>query len=318
MRRTLLLLALVIVTVDNACAQPTDRTASSFSARVEAGAAFASTTDQLFAHGDRRIDNLESSADRSGAVLPLLLFDLRYRGRTEGPEVFLGTPLDTDTLGLTLGLGQSWEGVGTLEVAGIANPWSEVWDDPYRTTGKRDATWARQYGGRVRWSSITGSGAEVTYTGLYTRVADDAAGERFEQLRRSGWSHELALGYRIPLAPGAFLVPSVTGVLGDFRGDAESYTGVQGGLSALWLRESLVVNVSLEAGCLRYLEDHPLFEERREDVNFGATAVVTLPGLFGMPRLFADFVAAYGARDSNLGFFDAETVLGAVALGYSL
>ena len=76
--KTLLPVALLTLWTSAAAAQSEGPTPA-FSGRIEAGAAYVSTTDRLFAQGDRRVGGLDDSADRSGAVLPVALFDLRYR-----------------------------------------------------------------------------------------------------------------------------------------------------------------------------------------------------------------------------------------------
>ena len=317
LQRTLIPVALLAFCTGAAWAQ-SEGSAPAFSGRIEAGAAYVNTTDQLFAQGDRRVGDLDDSADRSGAVLPVALFDLRYRPGASGTEVYLGTPLENGSMRLTLGVGQSWEGVGTFHVAALANPWAEVWKDPYLTDAKRDATWAREYGGRLGWEGIAGSGAGISYTGLNTDVTDDEAGGRSAALRRSGWTHEGELGYRVPLLPGAFLTPSVAAAIGNLDGDAEAFHRYEGKLSAQLARELFMVNVFLNSSYTRYREEHPEFGKRRHDATLGGGAMVTVPNLFGVPSLFADVVASYGVRDSNLGFFAASTALGAVTLGYAL
>jgi len=316
-KRPLLPLTILALCTSSALAQP-EAAARAFSGRVEAGAVFISSTDQLFAHGERQIDDLDGSADRSGAVLPVALFDLRYRSEASGTEVFLGTPLEKDAVRLTLGVGHTWEGVGTLELAAIANPWAQVWDDPYRVGGERDAVWSREYGGRLGCQGIAGTGTEIAYTALHTDVDHDEAGDRFGVLRRSGWTHQLELGYGVPVLPGVLITPSIAALFGDLRGDAEAYRGYEGKVSALLVRERAMVKLFASAGHTRYRGEHPLFVERRRETSFGGGAMVTFPGLFGMPHLFADVVAGYGVRDSNLGFFDANTTMGAVARGYQV
>ncbi len=317
LHKTLLPVALLALWTSAAAAQP-EGAAPAFSGRIEAGAAYINTTDPLFARGDRTADDLDGPADASGAVLPVALFDLRYRSEASGTEVFLGTPLETSTVRLTLGVGRSWQGVGTVTAAALADPWAEVWKDPYRVGAERDATGAPEYGGRVGWEGIAGTGAGISYTGMHTRVDDDAAGERLEALRRSGWTHEIELGYQVPLLPGLLLTPSVATAVGDLDGTAEAFRRYEGKLSVLLARERFMAHVFLATGCTRYREEHPDFGERRHDGSLGGGAMVTVPRLFGVPSLFADLVASYGVRDSNLGFFDARTTVAAVALGYAL
>ena len=84
------------------------------------------------------------------------------------------------------------------------------------------------------------------------------------------------------------------------------------------VRERAVFNLFVSAEHTRYRAEHPDFGKRRHDNTVGGGALVTLPGLFGMSHLFADVMVGYEVRESNLGFFDAHTAVGAVALGYSL
>ena len=79
-----------------------------------------------------------------------------------------------------------------------------------------------------------------------------------------------------------------------------------------------MLKLGVEAGWTRYQAEHPLFGERRMERTLGGSALVTLPGLFVVPGVFANLVATYGVRDANLDFFDARTAVGIVALGYEL
>lgn len=308
-----LLLPLALAAAEARAAGP----GASFSARIEAGAACVNTDDQLFARGDRGTDDLSGANDRTGTVLPAALFDLRYRAAS-GTEFYLGTPLETTTVRLTLGVGHSLGRLGTLELAALADPWAQVWDDPYRTVAHRHPTRAPEYGGKLGWQGIAGTGLGLTYTGLRTDVADDDAGDRDRALRRSGWTHEIETGYRLPLGPGRSLTPSFAWTEGGLDGGAEAYRTAEAKLAAQCARPTYVVNAFLGAAATRYREEHPDFAKRRREVSAGGGAVLTLLNLFGQTRLYTNLIASYGVRDANLGFFDARTAVAVATLGYAL
>jgi len=317
-RQTLLTAALLVPLALTLAAESRAEGPSPFSARIEAGAAFVHTDDQLFARGERQTGNLAGANDRTGTVLPAALFDLRYRSEASGMEVYLGTPLESTTVRLTLGAAQPLGWFGTLELAALADPWAEIWDEPYRTGADRDATRAPEVGGKLGWQGIAGTGLGVTYTGLRTDVADDEAGKRDTALRRSGWTHEIETGYRLPLGPGRSLTPSVAWTAGDLDGGAEAFRTAEIKLAVQCARPTHVVNAFLGAGTTRHQDAHPDFAKRRHEATAGGGAVLTLLNLFGQPHLYANLVASYGVRQANLDFFDARTAVGVVTLGYSL
>ncbi len=288
-----------------------------FSARIEAGAAYVHTDDQLFARGDRGTDDLSGANDRTGTVLPAALFDLRYRA-TSGTEFYLGTPLETTTVRLALGAAQPLGRLGTLELAALADPWAEVWDDPYRTAADRGPTRAPEVGGKLGWQGIAGTGLGVAYTALRTDVADDDAGARDPALRRSGWTHEAEAAYRLPLGPGRSLTPSVAWTEGELQGGAEAFRTAEVKLAAQCARPTHIVTAFLGAGTTRYRDAHPDFAKRRHEATAGGGAVLTLLNLFGQPRLYTNLIASYGVRQANLDFFDARTAVAVATLGYAL
>jgi hypothetical protein len=315
MKKLPLLVGLLILRAAAALADPPGQ-APNFSGRIEAGAALVSTTDQLFARGDRRFDSLREEADRSSTVLPVALFDLRYR-TASGREFYLGTPLESTTPRLSLGAATPLGRLGTLETSALASPWAELWKDPYLAGARRSATRAPEYGGRAAWTDVAGTGFAVSYTLLRTDVARDEAGERLPALRRTGWTHEAELGWRTPFGPRASLTPAFAATQGDLRGEAEAFRRYEAKLKAQLIQERYVLTALLSAGQTQYRAEHPVFGERRRERTANAAAIVTVPNLLGSPRMFANLVGFYGVRAAEIDFFDARTALAAATLGYS-
>jgi len=96
----LMLLTFMSVT---ALAQEGDRhKEDGFSARIEAGAIWINTTNQLFLYDkNEKTDNLNDEAGSFNIALPAVTFDLRYKYRDTDTEVYLGTPLKESGTALT-------------------------------------------------------------------------------------------------------------------------------------------------------------------------------------------------------------------------
>jgi len=105
MKKTIFALGLMLLTFMSitALAQEGDRhKEDGFSARIEAGAIWINTTDQLFVNDkNEKTDNLNDEADSFNIALPAFMFDLRYKFRDADTEVYLGTPLNESGTALT-------------------------------------------------------------------------------------------------------------------------------------------------------------------------------------------------------------------------
>ena len=78
-----------------------------FSGRVQAGAGYVTSTDQLDTDADKRLDGLSANADRFDSVIPLALFDLRYTFAS-GRQGYVSTPMESGgPPGLSLGVSRT-------------------------------------------------------------------------------------------------------------------------------------------------------------------------------------------------------------------
>ena len=298
------------------CAPGSKEESRGFSGRIQAGAGYVTSTDQLKKDADKRLDGLSSNADRFDRGIPLVLLDLRY-SFASGRQIYFGTPMESGGRpALSLGAVVPVKDGGKLDVSVFTSPFEKVWQDPYLLGGRREDTDKTTYGAKLAYSDILGTPAKVSYSLANVDVDDDEIGERFDTLARDGWLHEAQLAYAITVGQGMSFVPSFKFSLGDLEGDANSYKGYEAKLGLRKFASGYMFSLIAGIGLNDYDDTHPIFEKTREDISYSAFAVFTRSNLLGRKPLFSSLIAGYRHRDSNIGFLDADTFLGGLTIGY--
>jgi hypothetical protein len=298
------------------CAWGSRPESQEFSGRIQAGAGYVTSTDQLKKDADKRLDGLSTNADRFDRGIPLVLLDLRYTFAS-GRQLYLGTPIESGGRpGLSLGAVVPVKDAGKLDMSVFAKPFEKVWQDPYLVGERREDTDKTTYGAKLAYSDILGTRAKVSYSLANADVDDDDIGERFDTLERDGWLHEAQIAYAIPVGRGMSFVPGFEFSLGNLEGDANSYKGYEVKLGLRMFSSGYLFNLFAGIGRNDYDNTHPIFGKTREDISYSAFAVVSSSDLLGKKRLFYSLIAGYRHRDSNIGFLDADTFLGGLTLGY--
>ncbi len=287
-----------------------------FSARVEAGIGYVTSTDQLDADADKRADGLRSNADRFSNVLPLVLFDLRYTFES-GRQLYFGTGREMEgPPGLSVGAVLPFKDVSELDASVFGKPLEEVWMDPYLDGVRRSDTAKATFGAKLEYSDILQTPLEVAYSLAHVDVEDDEIGKRFDALERDGWLHEARVAYGFPLGRGMSIVPSLAFSVGDLDGNANSYKGYEVKVGLRKFSRRYGFSLFGAVGLDDYDRTHPVFDKSRDDVNYSAFGVFTFSDLLGKEALFCNLFAGYKYRDSNIGFLKADTFLGGLTLGY--
>jgi hypothetical protein len=242
---------------------------------------------------------------------------LRYQFES-GTALYAGNPLEAGKgFGVSAGVSQPIRG-SVLDVSVNWQPLEEVWENPYQTGSAREETAVDAYGLKVEWQEVGGTPFQISYgIGRYD-VEGDLIGDLEEDLKRDGWTHELGAQYTLPLAPGTMLKPHLKYAYADMEGRSNRYHGVEAGGLIQRARPPWVLVGFLSGAYHHYPEDHPLFDKARKDGLLTLFAQVMRLNLFGDPRLFASLGAGYIRSDSNIDFFDSQTVLGLVSVGINL
>ena len=306
---------LFVATSLTAHAQGPDGAEPGFSGRLQCGAFFMQTDSQLSAEGtNRRTDGLDGPADTHEIISGLASVFLHYQFKG-GSAIYAGNPLEVGE-GFALAAGVSRPmGAGTLDVAMIWLPIQEVWKNPYQTGSARVKTDVDAYGLRVQLQEVAGTPWEVTYNIGRIDIEDDEIGDLEDDLKRSGWTHELGVQYTLPLKPYVSLSPELSCTYGDIEGRSNSYHGIKLGVQVQRVRPPWVLIGLMSGFHHQYQKTHPLFDKTRQESGITTFAQVMRLNLFGMERLFASFGAGYVRSHANIDFFNSQTVIGLGSVG---
>ena len=288
-----------------------------FSGRISAGAGYMTSTDQLKTSDENKtIASLSDDADWYDKILPLALFNLRYTFAESGRQIYFGTPAElSGPPGLSLGFVQPVSDGSRLDISVFTHLFSEVWRDPYLANTNRKETRKYNYGTRIAYDEIFGSGLKLSYAFSRVDVNVDDIGDRFNDLERDGYLHTAEVEYAFRLGSTMSLVPGFELSIGDLDGEANAYTGYTFGLGFRKFSKRYQLMLKAAVGWDDYDDTHPVFNKTRNDTNYSAFGMYTRSDLFGKDYIFGTLMAGYRYRDSNIDFLEAQTFLSGAMIG---
>jgi len=297
-------------------AEPAEKS-EGFSGRISAGAGYMTSTDQLKTTDEnKRIDSLSGDADWYDKFMPLALFNLSYTFAASGRQVYFGTPPElSGPPGLSLGFVQPFSDGSKLDLSVFTHLFSEVWRDPYLTETGRKESRVYNYGTRLAYDQILGTGFKLSYAFSRVDVNVDDIGDRFNDLERDGCMHNAEVEYDFRLGQSMSLVPGFELSIGDIDGKANAYTGYKFGMGFRKFSKSYQLMLKAAIGWDDYDDTHPVFNKTRNDTNYSVFGMFTRSDLFGKDDLFGTLMAGYRYRDSNIGFLEAQTFLSGAMIG---
>jgi len=313
----LILCGVLLLPFSNATAFGPAETATGFSGRISAGAGFMTSTDQLKTTDEnKQIDSLSGDADSYDTVIPMAAFRLQYTFAKSGRSLYIGTPSQfSGPPGLSLGFVQPLSGGGDLDISIFANPFSEVWQDPYLTNANRKETDKNEFGARIEYDKIAGSPFRLAYSFSREDVDEDDIGDRFDDLERDGFIHSAEVEYALDLGGSTSLVPGFKLSIGDIDGEANAYTGYHFSLGLRKFSRRYQFMLKGSVGWDDYDDRHPVFGKTRNDTNYAVSGMLTRSNLFGQDYLFGTVMAGYQYRDANIGFLEAQTFFSGAMIG---
>ena len=294
-----------------------------FSARLEAGAIWINTTDQLFVdENNEKTDNLNDEADSFSITLPAVFFDLRYKFRDTDTEVYLATPFEDSRGALTLGMEKTFIDKSKIDVSifsgyGIIGIMDEVWKDPYIIQTDRDETDMNDIGFSIDYDCIMGTGLNLYYRYNHVDVDQDFIGKRFNDLKRDGIIHHAGIGYKVYLDKSNSIIPSFEYSKADMDGESNSYNGYKIAIRYNRKQKDYILSAFVSADKKDYDKTHPIFSRTRDEKGYSAIAIFTLLNPLGYDKFFTNFIAGYSYSDSNIDFFDKRTYISGITLGYN-
>lgn len=276
----------------------------------------------------KRIDSLYSLSSRETRPIGGVLGQVDYTIVPRELSVYAGTPrsaLADGDIGVEVGARYLVGGVGLLTagVIPVTVNDSEVWSDPFVVGTRRDATDVDRRGLHLGLAGIAGTGLSVDYR-LYRREIDD---ERSGQalrlspaerrlLEREGTEHRFDLNYRVALTDSFSLTPGVQYRRLDADGAANRGWLLRPQLTARYNIDRWSLSMTGYYGVDRYDARQPIYDEYRDGKEMGLVAGVRYAEPFGWSNWSVNAYGVWSERDSDIRFYDQETGLFAVGLGY--
>ena len=267
---------------------------------------------------NKRIENLTSEPQRHSRLLPIVLFDLNLR-YGKGNFLYLKTPLvDMESSGIALGKEyQLYDDRGALDLSVSYFPFDEEWKNPYLTGVDRQDTDVTRLGIKLAWKEILNTGLAVDLRAETIDVQDDEIGELFGALRRDGNTYAVSVSYTLRPARSLSLKPELSFRRGDLDGESNSYDGYSASLMLIYAKRRYMLMPRLFYGVRDYEEVHPLFNNIRDDVSWGAVLMATYFSPFDLNDYFVRGFLGYAETNSNIAFFGTEGTFAGVTFGYS-
>jgi hypothetical protein len=298
-------------------------TENSLSGSFSVGAIVIDSGNNLNPEGsDKRLGSLDSAADRQTTIVPGVLPEVTWDvGEPEGVKFYLTTdpPIDevggfSINLGTSYGLGQ----VGVIDTAVFFTPFEKAWENPYITGVDRKETDTSKYGFRIGLNRIMGTGFRAQFVYLADSVEDDTIGELFPELARDGSVYSLNLNYSHFVGEKLELRPRISIRAGDYEGEANSFVKFKFDFEARYTTGQWLFVPRIFYSHSAYIEDNPIFDKTRNSNRYGVSLMTTYMAPFDMEKWSVSCLVDLSKGDSNIDFYDTESMTAGALLSYHL
>ena len=257
-------------------------------------------------------DNLGGRGKRRSQGLLLLSAHAGYTFKESGTTLMAAINTEGP---ISLAMRHEIVGVGEVTFSALYEK-KEVWKNPYLVGTNRSRTDAESLGGAVVWERVLGTGVRFNLEHQKIDIADDRSGQLEPRLRRDGTETTLGLGYSWDLAAGGVVSADLSHVWLNRDG--------AGNKGCAYLAE---IKHVLGVGRLTFLTHvelkntdfdgvHPVFNKKRKESAYSFSETITFAAPFGFKSWSVYGVAAIGATDANIDFFDSSTLLSGAGMGY--
>lgn len=293
----------------------------SISGTMSVGAVFIDSGNNLNPESsEKKLNNLNSAPKRKTATVPAVLIDAVWDiGEEGGTVVYFSTEPPIDEVGgFTIDFGTSYEiqNVGILYGEVFASPFSEAWEDPYLVGADRKKTDTSKYGFQIGLNRLLGTGLRMNFTYLKDEVDNDVRGKLMPVLARDGSVYAFNLNYSFYPAEDLEIRPRASIRMGDYDGDANSFTKYKFSLESHYTIEKLTISPSVYYSHSDYDKENPLFKKTRDNTGYGAELMLNYMAPFNFDNWSATTLVSMSKGDSNIKYYDTESFTVAGFINY--
>jgi len=278
---------------------------------------FVNKADNLWGKGGRKIDSIYSKPDSSTVYMAFPYIDFKVSpdqgsdGEKRVTDFYINTVLEPGSL--SAGVKHKFD-KSFVDVYGFYSLLAKNWQNPYVLY--RTATNTRLFGGKITYGNAFNTNLSLSYRASYTDVSNDVIGSINSDLRQDGMTHTFSVNYRQPLTKIFSLIPAFSYERGEFDGKSNSYNQYEGSLALNMLLPKTILTARIYANKAEFDSTHPIYFKTRDGKTYGAGVLATFPDPFGWKKYVISAGLNASNTDSNITFFESNTTMGFVSIGY--
>ena len=278
---------------------------------------FVTKSDNLWGNGNRTIKSIYSKPDSNSVYLAFPYIDFKVSpeqgviGGKGATTFYINSALEPGSL--SAGAKHRFE-KSFVDIYGFYSLVAKNWQNPYVLY--RTATSTRLYGGKVIYGNAFNTNFSLSYRAGMTDVSNDVIGSINSDLRQDGITHTLSINYRQPLTKILSLIPAFTYERGEYDGKSNSYNQYEGSLALNMHMPVAIITARIYGNAAEFDSTHPIYLKTRDGRTYGAGILATFPNPFGWKKYAISAGINSSKTDSNITFFESDTTMGFVSLGY--
>ncbi|SCX76666.1 DUF2860 family protein [Desulfoluna spongiiphila] len=284
---------------------------------------------------NERIDSLDQSASSETEVIPIVLWNLGYTFDNLKTSLYAGTPTSNIVKGtyfLEIGASHRLDNGTTLSLSWIPElPLidDEVWKDPFLTGVDREETDRTSQGFQAKAEDIFGSPFFVSYAFAVNDIDEEESGQGYTDgdgnpltdeellsLRRSSEVHFVETGFRLPVSRSIILGATLDALHNEADGKAHRFDQLGGKVSMIFRHPVFQAFSTVSYHRADFDGTHPVFDKKREDRLYSASLGIEAPLPFDRLDLAFSMLVRYGRTDSNIDFYEGDTIMGGMGVSY--
>lgn len=260
------------------------------------------------------IDGLDERSESYSEAIPFVMAEIGYRFAKTGTEISLGNQLGR-TGEFAVSIKQSLNDWGALGIT-LGYGCEEVWENPYLVGVKRDDTEIITKSLTFNYENILGTGAQMSISSAKIKVDDDLIGAIEPDLGRDGEALTIGAGYVFVINEKNTLTPRIEYIEDDRDGDSHSSKNYRLSLNHTLSLGKFTFMSNFAYAKADFEKDHPIFNRTRDENGYELFEYITYADPFGWRGFSLNGLIAYSHVDANIRFFESDTLVVGLGIGY--
>ncbi|WP_430458121.1 DUF2860 family protein [Rheinheimera sp.] len=281
-------------------------------------------------HENRRTADLNNSGKTINLFSAFPLTRLEYTPGSSQTSFFFGNGQDNVTkrqIALEFGLVHSLSQHSKITFAMFPElPFSgETWKDPFLTGQDRQETNERAAGGRLKFEHAGDYPFDVQYAFAKNSIDIEESGRSLMQLNqpqrsmlnRNAEFHRFNVNMNFTVGDGVFFVPGLQITTSEAQGDANDFAEGTLILQSLYIKERHFLSASMRVGKKESSLENPIFNLPQDDRTLSLDAVYKYSEPLGYKNWSLLGVAIWNKSDANITFYDSQSAVLGIGLGFT-